>query len=173
LPNPNGHLIAAIIFTFDANAVTNNGYADAGGYCLHKDNTNCVWCSTGGAQPGNCKKGYAGCTDSATTANLYALVNINTSAAKTTWECTSSGWQASTTMLCDRYSYKNSSGECVLCPTPDFVYADSGEAPLPHGDNYQYYITGCNISVDPFSEYMDTTGKFVFTDGGQCNYTLN
>ena len=151
----------------------NSGYAafiDASGYCLyHGDQENCTWCEPGGTQPGSCIKGYASCSTDVT----VSAVNTSITLLDYKWTCTPSGWTSSynpTPTNCDRYSYKFN-GECVMCPYPDFkiLNVDGTTADIfPRGDNWEYKLTGCNIQVNPSQEYIDQTGRFIFSDVVQC-----
>jgi len=162
----------AILFTFDANAVTINGSVGGGGYCLFKGDMSCAWCSGGSINypPSYCDETYASCTGGVERAlgNTYYYVENNK--AITTWDCGPSGWTfINSKEKCDRFSYRNSSGECVMCPYPDFVYVDSEEPPFPRGDDVEYRLTGCNVQVNPGIYYKDKTGIFTF-DGPDAYY---
>ncbi len=178
MPNPNGHLIATLIVTFDANAVTPVGSIGGGGYCLFKGDMSCVWCA-GGSNPdrGICTSNYAGCTEGVERAEGNSYYYVDNSQATTKWDCGPSGWSfISSVEKCDRYSYRNASGECVLCPNADFKQLNSDGTTVelfPRGDYYEFKLTGCHINITPGGQYVDETGTFTFgpIEGNVCYHS--
>lgn len=148
----------------------------AGNYCLYKGAAECWWCNTGGAiPPGNCVQGYAGCsTSSHISQSGDSPLTENDGTTITKWTCGRGGWTSTKTPVsggggtCDRYSYRDENGVCHICPDPDFVSLETGEAPFPRGDNYYFLLTGCNIQVDSYTQYSDTSGLFNFGNNVQC-----
>ncbi len=162
-----GHLVVALIFTFDANAVIVNGAVGGGGYCLFKGDNSCAWCAGGSSpDPGLCIPDYAGCTSGVERAEGNSYYYVDNNQATTKWDCGPSGWSfISSLEKCDRYSYRNSNGECVMCPYADFKYLNIDGTLveiLPRGDYYEYKLTGCHIYFQPGQQYVDETGTFTF-----------
>jgi len=167
MPKENGPFFVAMLCC-QSNAATN-----VSGNCLYRNQLECWWCPVGGTKPGaTCSAGYAGCLQSSYVSNIgdSPVTEQNGSETKK-YTCTSSGWQVTTSggssTSCDRYSYYHPGYGCRQCPLPDFTYEDGGDL-LPHGDNYEFLLTGCRIYVGDGELYKDDTGVFMYKEPVTC-----
>ncbi len=172
MPNPNGRLFSIVILLSainSAHAVVINGAISSDGYCLYKEDFSCVWCqgAAGSTPSGTCSTGYAGCTDGVSTMSGNHSYDVDSAKATTTYDCGWSGWTLVRSLeKCDRYSYRQSNGECAECPFPDFEMINTNGTLIPiypRGDYYEFKLTGCRINITNSDTYQDETGTFVFS----------
>lgn len=124
-------------------------------------NSDCGWCDpTGTPPPGNCIKGYAGCTKWAyisapgeffhdANGNIVQQTNGTTTS---TWRCDDTGWTEvkyeTAENNCDRYTYFNPIlNMCVYCPASGVFDIASGAEVITRGDNYEQLLTGCRYYI--------------------------
>ena len=175
-------IILTAIVVCTLHTIRASGSYDIGGTTTHPQSClygnqmmECWFCNAYDSEPdGNCVKGYPGCLGLSNINEIgESPVSETDGTTKITYRCSDTGWtidisETSPSSTCDRYSYRNEAGVCIMCPDPNFMYLESGEYPVPRGDNYYFLLTGCNISVAADTEYFDATGIFTFTESTTC-----
>lgn len=143
--------------------------------CIIDDNV-CYWCGTT-PPPGNCKKGYAGCTSEAYIISPNGGDVLYTADGYYGYNCRSGGWtKARQDYSCKSTEYMHEGAyTCLKCPSSGiFIVNYDGtkgeERPsVVNAEHHYQGVASCCALRRPGEKYVDDTGVFDFNS--DCCYS--